>query len=564
MNETEKMFDLTQKTYELVEGIFGSYNNLNKLYENSINEYEEQNNLLKEALENAQKNLAETQKLKEENTQETNKIEAILKDQSLITQSVGQIQKSIDDFNAQTAINEKDMNDAKAEIFVKKKETIDFINKKLEEIQDQKNQISKLLQSVPKDDSVTIEGAEATVVHNGDIVHYKFPTGTNLENIDFIDEKADNGVDTLLGELEELSMLSMKNGFSLMDTIKSENKIRNLYISSSDGLKIGESLGLKNEKGEDETLEAFLMLGDGHLTLENGDSKASLSPQGLNLKHQTSELILSKGGLNVTTDEITSVINLEAKNTATDEKSSLTINPAQIEFYCDNGLYLNSKNDQGEVERKKILLEGDVNTANSNQKFFLEEGESLEGHMPYSSFSESDSVDTDSEYYQTNKIDPITNLNKYGYPYLGDKENYCFLSPEKWKMKSRSSEFFIDFTNPLLEIGANGAIKGDDQIIVRHSITMGYPDQPLMLSCNVNNDAYSVSGISIQYQKINTNGIGIEDQGTFIYSQEGYPPDYDTSNSPYPVDRSSINISPKQIDIQSKSFTFNGREVLFK
>lgn len=339
---------------------------------------------------------------------------------------------------------------------------------------------------------------------------------------------------------------------------------------------------IENSKSEFETLatgaktEISTLSTDSINAIKNSkeeiDTLVETSKTTLKTQFETSLEQLDNEASNIKTDISTQATDVKKNITAYIDNSKEQIeqslkplsNLSSLDLshykFTDNGALFVS--DDG-VE-KKFLLEGDVNTANSNQKFFLEEGESLEGHMPYSSFSESDSVDTDSEYYQTNKIDPITNLNKYGYPYLADKENYYFLSPQLWKKKMGDSKFFIDFTNPVLQIGANGAIQGDDQIIVRHSINMGYPDQPLMLSCNVNNDAYSISGINIKYTKINTNAIVINNDKMTLYSQEGYPPDYDTSNSPYPLTSSAINIAPENIDIQSKSFTYNGREVLFK
>lgn len=444
MNETEKMFELTQKTYDLVEGIFGSYNSLNKLYENSIKDYDEQNNRLKEAFDNAQKNLEEIQKIKEGTTAEINKIEAILKDQSLITQSVGQIQKSIDDFNAQTAINEKDMNDAKAEIFAKKKEIIDSITSKLDELQNQKDDISRLIKNFS---NVNVEGTDVTVMTTGNTAHYKFEDGTVLDGVDFINEKADNGVDKIIDKVQNLSILNVRDGIT--------------FTNNYDNNKFG---------------SYFLF-----------DKEAKI-------------------GL------------FDSEN----HQNTITMNLSGTTF--SNDIF---------VGDKKVLKEGDINTDNSNQKFFLEEG--AERHVPLEGhFEEADKI-----YLDTN-LNPY-GLNPYGYPDLGNIENYCFLSPELWERKRGNSVSTIDF------VSINGI-----SIITEENADSGSDTDS------------SNSGIGIQYRKINTNGIGIEDVGTFIYSQEGYPPDYDTSDSPYPLDRSSINISPKQIDINSKSFTYNGREVLFK
>lgn len=239
MNETEKMFELTQKTYDLVEGIFGSYNNLNKLYENSIKDYDEQNNRLKEAFENAQKNLEEIQKIKDGNTAETNKIESILKDQSLIVESIKQVQKSIDDFNTQLPLDIKDMNDIKTEVVAKKKEIIDSISSKMDELQNQKEDISRLIKSAS---NVAIEGTEVSVMTTGNIIHYSFEPGTALDGVDFINEKADNGVDRIIDKVQGLSTLNVDKGINLSLNLFDETKT-NSYLYLNRGAKIGVHYG---------------------------------------------------------------------------------------------------------------------------------------------------------------------------------------------------------------------------------------------------------------------------------------------------------------------------------
>lgn len=466
MNETEKMFEITQKTYDLVEGIFGSYNSLNKLYENYIKDYDEQNNRLKEAFDNAQKNLEEIQKIKESNTIEVNKIEAILKDQSLITQSVGQIQKSIDDFNAQNAINEKDMNDVKAEIFAKKKEIIDSITSKIDELQNQKDDILRLIKNFS---NVNIEGTDVTVMTTGNTAHYKFEDGVVLDGVDFINEKADNGVDKIIDKVQNLSMLNVRDGITFTNNY--DNNKFGSYFTFNEEAKIG------------------------FFDSEN---------------HQ----------------------------------NTITMNLSGTIF--SNDIF---------VGDKKVLKEGDIdNSNNSNQKFFLEEG--AERRVP------SDGLN----FEEADKIYLETNLNPYGYPYLGNKESYYFLSPQLWKKKIGDSVFAIDFADTAgLNIIANsdgGSDKSGNFIF--HLIKMGDPNMPLALTCRTDKDSSCDSSINIEYSKINDNSIDIMDRGILINSQEGYPPDYDTSNSPYPLSNSAIYIAPERININSKSFTYNGREVLFK
>lgn len=234
MQETEKMFELTQKTYELVEGIFGSYSNLNKLYENTIKDYDEQNSRIKEVFENTQKNLSEIQKIRESNIEETNKIEAILKDQSLISESVKGIQKSIDDFNTQILADEKDISSIKTEILTKKEEILDSINKKIEEIENQKNQIQKLIED--SNHAVSIEGSEVTVEHNGNIVHYKFEDGTALEGVDFINEKADNGVDHIIEKVDKISVLQVGESIGLSNNHQNKSVS---HFTLGDGITMG-------------------------------------------------------------------------------------------------------------------------------------------------------------------------------------------------------------------------------------------------------------------------------------------------------------------------------------
>lgn len=449
MNETEKMFELTQKTYDLVEGIFGSYNSLNKLYENSIKDYDEQNNRLKEAFDNAQKNLEEIQKIKEGTTAEINKIEAILKDQSLITQSVGQIQKSIDDFNAQTAINEKDMNDAKAEIFAKKKEIIDSITSKLDELQNQKDDILRLLKSYS---NVDISGQEVFVRDTSSIIYYRFEDGTVLDGVDFINEKADNGVDKIIDKAEISSMLRVGNGVILQNNYKNETGYTGSYFTLNEEAKIG--------------------------FFDSGTNQNNIT--------------MKSGGT-----------------------------------FFDKDIF---------VQNKKVLLEGDIDNSNSsNQKFFLEEG--AERHVPLEGHHEG----------EADKFDLETNLNPYGYPSLDDKESYYFLSPQLWEKKMGNSVFAIDF----VDNGGLNIIGGSDSgKFVYHNIGMGNSDKPLALTCWA--DDYP-SG----FRKIS--GIDIREQGILINSREGY-----IDNFPYESLDSYISISPRGVSIQSQSFTYNGREVLFK
>lgn len=462
-----------------------------------------------------------------------------------------EVKDKIDEFYSSSSITLEQVKQAE-ELCEAIKEQILNYSKHIDEMQDKIEADKQEMQSIKSDtqelEKQTEENAKQSTNALNEIEKNKTETLEELKdtfniNLANLEEKISN-YDKKIQETQQ-EIESSKSEFEALAT-GAKTEIRTLSTDSINAIK--------NSKEEIDTLvetSKTTLKTQFETSLEQLDNEASniktdISTQATDVKNDiTAYIDTSKNQIEQSLKPLSNLSSLDLSHYKFTDNGAL--------FVSDDGV------------EKKFLLEGDIdNSNNSNQKFFLEEGESLGGHIPYSSFSESDSVDTDSEYYQTNKIDPITNLNKYGYPYLGDKENYYFLSPQLWKKKIGDSVFFIDFTNPLLEIGANGAIQGDDQIIVRHSIAMGYPDQPLMLSCNVNNDAYSVSGISIQYQKINTNGIGIEDQGTFIYSQEGYPPDYDTSNSPYPVDRSSINISPEQIDIQSKSFTYNGREVLFK
>lgn len=316
--------------------------------------------------------------------------------------------------------------------------------KQLDELQNQKDDISRLIKNFS---NVNIEGTDVTVMTTGNTAHYKFEDGTVLDGVDFINEKADNGVDNIIDKVQNLSILNVRDGITFTNNY--DNNKFGSYFTFNEEAKIG------------------------FFDSEN---------------HQ----------------------------------NTITMNLSGTTF--SNDIF---------VGDKKVLKEGDINTANSNQKFFLEEG--AERHVPLDGHYE----EADKIYLDTN-LNPY-GLNPYGYPFLNDKKSYYFLSPQLWEKKIGNSVSTIDF------VSTNGI-----SIITEENADSGSGTDS------------SISGIGIQYRKINTNGIGIEDVGTFIYSQEGYPPDYDTSDSPYPLDRSSINISPKQIDIISKSFTYNGREVLFK
>lgn len=326
---------------------------------------------------------------------------------------------------------------------------------------------------------------------------------------------------------------------------------------------------IENSKSEFETLatgaktEISTLSTDSINAIKNSkeeiDTLVETSKTTLKTQFETSLEQLDNEASNIKTDistqatdvknDITAYIDTSKNQIEQSLKPLSNLSSLDLSHYkfTDNGALFVS--DDG-IE-KKFLLEGDINTANSNQKFFLEEG--AERHVPLEGHYEG----------EADKIYLETNLNPYGYPSLDDKESYYFLSPQLWKKQTPDSSFEINFTNPYSQINFT-EYDDDGSSIADRIITMGYDRHPLGIYCSQSKYSLYNSGIDIQYTKINENSINIRDDKIVIFSQEGYPPDYDTSNSPYPLDRSSINISPTRIGIKSKSFTYNGREVLFK
>lgn len=327
---------------------------------------------------------------------------------------------------------------------------------------------------------------------------------------------------------------------------------------------------IKNSKSEFETLatgaktEISTLSTDSINAIKNSkeeiDTLVETSKTTLKTQFETSLEQLDNEASNIKTDistqaddvkkNITAYINNSKEQIEQSLKPLSNLSSLDLSHYkfTDNGALFVS--DDG-VE-KKFLLEGDIDNSNSsNQKFFLEEG--AERRVPLDGHYEG----------EADKFDLITNLNPYGYPDLSYKENYSFLSPQLWKKQTPDSSFGIDFTNPDLQI--NFAEHDDDGNSMDYRmITMGYGRHPLGIYCSQSIYSLHNPGINIRYSKINHNYINIRDEGILIQSEEGYPPDYDTSNSPYPLSNSSINITPTKISIQSKSFTYNGREVLLK
>lgn len=459
MDETEKMFELTQKTYELVEGIFGSYNNLNKLYENSIKDYDDQKNLLKEAFENAQKNLTEIEKIKDGTTATTNKIEAILKDQSLIIESVKEVQKSIDDFNTQLPLEKKDIDDIKTEIITKKKEIINSITSKIDELQNQKDDILRLIKSFS---NVAINGVEATVASNGNIVHYKFQEGVSLEDVDFINEKADNGVDTLLGDkIENFSILSVQDGITLMD----DKVVENGHMNASVALN-AETIRLNSSMMEKST--------DTDETDKNISSSFSLTPMD---------------------------VSLEAKMIGL-KSDGFSVSSGRVDFFTDS-FYVSSKDSDGNIEAKKVLLEGDI--APQQMQNYL---------------------------YTTN----IKDLP----PIRADlPSEYAVLSPLFWKYVNPYQTYTISTFGPQFYISASNSYSSCD-----HSIFMGDRDMGLGIVCSTP-DEYSAGINIIEHRGPHTSSISVSSGITLTHSYS------ENAESP----------SVTQVRIDSDGFTVNGRNI---
>lgn len=310
---------------------------------------------------------------------------------------------------------------------------------------------------------------------------------------------------------------------------------------------------IENSKSEFETLatgaktEISTLSTDSINAIKNSkeeiDTLVETSKTTLKTQFETSLEQLDNEASNIKTDistqatdvknDITAYIDTSKNQIEQSLKPLSNLSSLDLSHYkfTDNGALFVS--DDG-VE-KKFLLEGDINTANSNQKFFLEEG--AERHVPLEGHYEG----------EADKIYLETNLNPYGYPSLDDKESYYFLSPQLWEKKMGNSVFAIDF----VDNGGLNIIGGSDSgKFVYHNIGMGNSDKPLALTCWA--DDYP-SG----YRKIS--GIDIMEQGILINSREGY-----IDNFPYESLDSYISISPRGVSIQSQSFTYNGREVLFK
>lgn len=445
-----------------------------------------------------------------------------------------EVKDKIDEFYSSSSITLEQVKQAE-ELCEAIKEQILNYSKHIDEMQDKIEADKQEMQSIKNDtqelEKQTEENAKQSTNALNEIEKNKTEIleelkdtfNTNLANLE---EKISN-YDKKIQETQQ----EIENSKSEFETLATgaKTEIRTLSTDSINAIK--------NSKEEIDTLVET--------------SKTTLKTQ-----FETSLEQLDNEASNIKTDISTQATDVKKNITAYIDNSKEQIeqslkplsNLSSLDLshykFTDNGALFVS--DDG-VE-KKFLLEGDVNTANSNQKFFLEEG--AERRVPLQNpgygFTDADKIFLD------------TNLNPYGYPSLADKENYYFLSPQLWKKKMGDSVFAIDFVdNSGLDIIAN-----DNDIF--HNIRMGISAIPLELNCRVDKDSFYDSGITFDYTKINNNSINIIDEKIIIYSLEGYPPDYDTSNSPYPLSNSAIYISPKQIDIQSKSFTFNGREVLFK
>lgn len=171
-----------------------------------------------------------------------------------------------------------------------------------------------------------------------------------------------------------------------------------------------------------------------------------------------------------------------------------------------------------------------------------------------------------------------------------DKQQYSFLSPYLWRYQTHSKTFDFNFTFPQIFINARNFIDGYDnennstienKYVVIHSLQMGDTNKGIDLLCSVPDEVYG-GGIKLRSLKDSiSNTLSITESGTQILSYGNTPDNSEELtqlvinnfqsflqargiDSSYNNISSEISISPQNVSITSQSFTFNGREVLFK
>lgn len=359
---------------------------------------------------------------------------------------------SINDFNSK-------LEEFKNQISTLVQESKEDIEKITTQSQDQ---IQKLLENIPKDNPITINGVEATVASNGNIAHYKFQEGVSLEDVDFINEKADNGVDTLLGDkIENFSILAVQDGITLMD----DKVVENGHMNASVALN-AETIRLNSSMMEKST--------DTDETDKNINSSFSLTPMDVSLEAK--------------------MIGLKA--------DSFSVSSGRVDFFTDS-FYVSSKDSDGNIEAKKVLLEGDI-VAQQMQNYL----------------------------YTTN----IKDLP----PIMADlPSEYAVLSPLFWKYVNPYQTYTISTFGPQFYISASNSYSSCD-----HSIFMGDRDMGLGIVCSTP-DEYSAGINIIEHRGPHTSSISVSSGITLTHSYS------ENAESP----------SVTQVRIDSDGFTVNGRNI---
>lgn len=385
----------------------------------------------------------------------------------LLDDSINDFNSKLEEFKNQisTLVQEEKI-ELETQLHTSKDEIATLVQESKEDIEkittQSQDQIQKLLENIPKDNPITINGVEATVASNGNIVHYKFQEGVSLEDVDFINEKADNGVDTLLGDkIENFSILAVQDGITLMD----DKVVENGHMNASAALNAG-TLRLNSSMMEKST--------DTDETDKNISSSFSLTPMD---------------------------VSLEAKMIGL-KSDGFSVSSGRVDFFTDS-FYVSSKDSDGNIEAKKVLLEGDV-VAQQMQNYL----------------------------YTTNVKDLP--------PIRADlPSEYAVLSPLFWKYVNPYQTYTISTFGPQFYISASNSYSSCD-----HSIFMGDRDMGLGIVCSTP-DEYSAGINIIEHRGPHTSSISVSSGITLTHSYS------ENAESP----------SVTQVRIDSDGFTVNGRNI---
>lgn len=452
----------------------------------------------------------------------------------LLNDSISDFNSKLEEFKNQISVlAQKEKAKLETQFYASKDEIATLVQNSKEDIEKttthSQQQIQKLLKNVKKDTPVTIDGTEVTVVQDGDITYYKFQEGVNLENVDFIDKKAINDV---LDKIEKVCMLSVKNGLSFTD----KDDKRSFSISSDEyELKLlgNSSFKTVDENGVEQTIfhENSLSTDGSNFCISADKSHGIFNGNGISFsirdKDETkipANLVLSDIGTYLSTEGFTSQIKLQAKEKENNLASTLEITPVGIEFYSNNGLYVNSKNAHGDNERKKILLEGDT-TISQTQNYLYSSG-----------------------MYNLTPNPPLPQGEIL-------PENYAYLTPFSWKYKTADMQYYIKFEDPNFGIFTE---QKDGPNVCNHAIVMGDMYQGFALSSSTDANFGGFGGINISHTNQN-DGIDTSE----IKINSGITLTYTYSYTKESESISQIQIS-EGIDVASSSFTYNGRPILTK